>query len=157
LCRAADGGATTLNGRCLELVEASLPYAPFVEALRRLAQQLEPEELDAVFASGRRELAHLVPELGVADEPARASVSAQARLFELALGLLRRLGEHAPIVVVIEDLHWADRSTLDLLGFLIGNLSNERALIICTYRSDELHRSHPLRPFLVELDRQRSI
>jgi DNA-binding CsgD family transcriptional regulator len=160
LHRAAERGTTTLSGRCLELAEASLPYAPFVEAFRRLAQQLEPEQRSLLFGSGRRELAHLVPELELRDEHApddRASVSAQGRLFELVLGLLRRLGEQAPVVMVLEDLHWADRSTLDLIGFLIGNLGHERVLAICTYRSDELHRGHPLRPFLAELDRRRSI
>jgi ATP/maltotriose-dependent transcriptional regulator MalT len=156
---AATRGATTLSGRCFELVEASLPYAPFVEALRRLVQELDPEVRDAVFGSGRRELVHLLPELGPPGEraPERVSVSAQGRLFELLLGLIRRLGERVRVAAVIEDLHWADRSTLELLGFLIGNLSRERIVVVCTYRSDELHRGHPLRGFLAELDRGRSI
>src|SRR5262249_9461432 len=71
--------------------------------------------------------------------------------------VLQRLSEDAPVVAAIEDLQWADRSTLDLLGFLIRNLGRGRVLGICTYRSDELHRGHPLRPFLAELDRRRSI
>src|SRR5262249_56728306 len=74
------------------------------------------------------------------------------RLFELLLGVLRRLAERGPLLLVVEDLHWADQSTRDLLGFLVRNLRAGVALLL-TYRSDELHRRHPLRPFLAELDR----
>jgi DNA-binding CsgD family transcriptional regulator len=156
---ASEEGATPMTGSCFELAEASLPYAPFVEGLRRIVPELTPERRDFVFSAGRPELVHLLPELSAADdlEPDRVTASSQARLFELLLGVLQRLGEDAPVVAVIEDLQWADRSTLDLLGFLIRNLGRARVLEICTYRSDELHRGHPLRPFLVELDRRRSI
>jgi DNA-binding CsgD family transcriptional regulator len=81
----------------------------------------------------------------------------QGRLFELLLGLLERLGEERPAVLVVEDLHWADRSTRDLLAFLHRNLRRGRLLLMLTYRSDELHRRHPLRPFLAELDRDRRV
>jgi len=74
------------------------------------------------------------------------------RLFELLLGVVHRLAERGPLLLVVEDLHWADQSTRDLLGFLIRNLRAGVALVV-TYRSDELHRRHPLRPFLGELDR----
>jgi predicted ATPase len=74
------------------------------------------------------------------------------RLFELLLGVLHRLAERGPLLVVVEDLHWADQSTHDLLSFLVRNLRAGVALLL-TYRSDELHRRHPLRPFLAELDR----
>src|SRR5262249_6295668 len=56
-----------------------------------------------------------------------------------------------------EDLHWADRSTLDLVAFLVRALRGERVLVLLTYRSDELHRRHPLRPLLAELDRLRRV
>src|ERR671937_323816 len=74
------------------------------------------------------------------------------RLFELLLGVLHRLADRGPVLVVVEDLHWADQSTRDLVGFLARNLRAGVALVL-TYRSDELHRRHPLRPFLAELDR----
>jgi predicted ATPase len=61
------------------------------------------------------------------------------------------------LVLVVEDLHWADRSTRDLLAFLVRNLRHGRLLLVQTYRSDELHRRHPLRPFLAELDRGRQV
>src|SRR5919201_3534964 len=74
------------------------------------------------------------------------------RLFELLLGVLYRLADRGPVLLVVEALHWADRSTRDLLGFLHRNLRGAVALVL-TYRSDELHRRHPLRPFLAELER----
>src|SRR5436309_3104073 len=60
-------------------------------------------------------------------------------------------------VLVIEDLHWADRSTRGFISFLARSLSDERVLVIATYRSDELHRRHPLRPLLAEIDRQQRV
>src|SRR3712207_1453473 len=80
-------------------------------------------------------------------------VTPQARLFEALLALLDRLGQAAPVLLVIEDLHWADRSTRDFLVFLSRALCRERVLVVGTYRSDELHRRHPLRPVLAELER----
>ena len=111
-------------------------------------------------ASGRRgsggELARLLPELGddVAD-PVVTDVftTSSGRLFELVLGLLHRLALERPVALVLEDLHWADPSTLDLLDFLARNLVDERVLLVATYRTDELHRRHPLRPALAELHR----
>jgi ATP/maltotriose-dependent transcriptional regulator MalT len=100
-----------------------------------------------------RELARLLPEFG---EPAGAEDAgeARARLFEQILILFERLAEAGPLMLVIEDMHWADRSTRDLLAFLIRNQpSAEVVLIVATYRSDELDRAHPLRPLLAELDR----
>ncbi len=149
-------GAVVLSGGCLDLGEGSLPYAPVVEALRGLVRRADSEELEAVFGHGRSELARLVPDLGpVPEEPASGLRigSAQGRLFELLLGVLERLAARTPVVFVAEDLHWSDRSTRDLLGFLVRNLRDARVMLLMTYRSDELHRRHPLLPFLAELGR----
>jgi predicted ATPase len=78
--------------------------------------------------------------------------AAQARLFELLLGLFGRLGEEGPLVLVVEDLHWADRSTRNLLAFLVRNLHRERVLLVVTYRNDEPGQQQ-LGPYLAELDR----
>ncbi len=130
-----------------------MAYAPMVEALRSLARIVDPGELERVLGGAGGELARLVPELGVPAPGEQASGPlAPSRLFELVLGVLHRLAERAPVLLVVEDLHWADQSTRDLLGFLVRNLRAGVALVL-TYRSDELHRRHPLRPFLAELDR----
>jgi len=150
------GGGQVLLGGCIELGETALPYAPVVEALRGLGRGLEPAALDDLVGPGRPLLARLLPELGHGEEPAPAGLavgpSGQARLFEAFLALLERLADRSPTVLVVEDLHWADRSTLDLLAFLVRNLRSG-LLLVLTYRTDELHRGHPLRPFLAELDR----
>ena len=136
-----------------------MPYAPVAEALRGLVRRADPEELDVVLGQGRAELARLVPDLGpVAGAGGSASGalsygSAQGRLFELLLGVLERLAARAPVVFIVEDLHWSDRSTRDLLGFLVRNLRDVPVMLLFTYRSDELHRRHPLLPFLAELER----
>ena len=149
-------GGQVLLGGCIELGEGSLPYAPVVEALRGLGRGLEPAVLDELVGPGRPLLARLLPELGQGEESTSAGLavgsSAQARLFEAFLALLERLADRSPIVLVVEDLHWADRSTLDLLTFLVRNL-RAALLLVLTYRTDELHRRHPLRPFLAGLDR----
>jgi DNA-binding CsgD family transcriptional regulator/tetratricopeptide (TPR) repeat protein len=149
-------GGQVLLGGCIELGETALPYAPVVEALRGLGRGLEPAALDELVGPGRPLLARLLPELGPAEEPASAGLAAgssgQARLFEAFLAALERLAGRSPTLLVVEDLHWADRSTLDLLAFLHRNL-RAGLLLVLTYRTDELHRRHPLRPFLAELDR----
>jgi predicted ATPase len=162
LARARAHGALALVGGCLDVGEGVVAYAPMVEALRPLGELLGPEELERVLAGARPELARLVPELGapVASVSSRGgSVGAEAtgvlepgRLFELLLGVLHRLAERGAVLLVVEDLHWADRSTRNLLGFLVRNLRGGVALVL-TYRSDELHRRHPLRGFLAELER----
>jgi predicted ATPase len=99
-----------------------------------------------------RELARLLPELGVPDLDDTGQ--ARARLFEEMLGALEQLGRRSPVVLVIEDAHWADRSSRDLLTFLIGNQRAIGGLMtLVTFRSDELHRTHPLRPLLADLER----
>ena len=97
------------------------------------------------------ELAHLLPGLGT-PPGGRPGQAAQTRLFELLLGLLGRLGEQTPVGLVVEDLHWADRSTRDLLVFLARNLRHERLLLVVTFRSDEPGTDW-LRAYLAELDR----
>ena len=149
-------GAEVLQGGCILLGEGALPYAPVIEALRGLVRRTAATEVDSVFGQGRSELARLVPDLGPAAEDSASDLSiesAQGRLFELLLGVLERLAARSPVVFIVEDLHWSDRSTRDLLGFLVRNLRQAPVMLLLTYRSDELHRRHPLLPFLAELGR----
>jgi DNA-binding CsgD family transcriptional regulator len=137
--------ARVLQGGCLELGQAMLPFAPLVGVLRRLSQDLGPEQTHAAYGP---ELVRFLPgneSSGEAAEP--------VGLFEALLALLDRLDDAQPVVLVIEDLHWADRSTLDLVMYLARNLRDARVLLVATYRSDEMRRSHSLRPVLAELAR----
>jgi DNA-binding CsgD family transcriptional regulator len=149
-----DAGTRVLTGGCLELGSEGLPFAPFTAVLRDLVRELGPDGLAGLLAGGTiRELARLLPELGVPLATGDAG-EARARLFEQVLVLLERLAEPAPVVLAIEDAHWADQSSRDLLAFLIRNQrALDGVLILVTYRSDELHRTHPLRPLIAELDR----
>ncbi len=159
LARARASGATVLVGDCLQLGETGLSYAPIVGALRPVFRAATPERIDQLAGHGRTELAALFPDLGPQPRPAgrrdasHDASAAQARLFEIVLGVLRRLADDAPLVMVLEDIHWADASTRDLLRFVVRNVRDEPLLVLATYRSDELHRRHPLRPFLAELQR----
>ncbi|MGI5288815.1 helix-turn-helix transcriptional regulator [Nonomuraea polychroma] len=144
--------AMVLVGGCLELGTEGLPFAPFTAVLRGLVRKLGRDGVAALVPGGAtRGLARLLPEFG---EPDKDGPEARARLFELVLGLLERLAEERAVVLVVEDAHWADRSTRDLLSFLVRyQRIAGRLLIVVTYRTDELHRTHPLRPMLAELAR----
>jgi DNA-binding CsgD family transcriptional regulator len=151
---ASAAGARVLTGGCLELGTDGLPFAPFTSVLRGLVRDMGADAV-ASMLPGRttRGLARLLPELGEPDisgEPGEA----RARLFEEVLSALEHLTTLSPVVLIIEDAHWADRSSRDLLTFLIGNQRvMSGLLIVVTFRSDELHRTHPLRPMLATLDR----
>jgi predicted ATPase len=135
--------------------------------LRDLVQEIGADEIIAMLPGGRRatrELVRLPPELA-GDEPAdhtdegrtssdHGADEARARLFEEFLTLLGRLAEGRPMAVVVEDAHWADRSSRDLLTFLVRyQHSMPGVAIFVVFRSDEVYRSHPLRPLLAELSR----
>jgi DNA-binding CsgD family transcriptional regulator/tetratricopeptide (TPR) repeat protein len=150
---AARAGAQVLVGGCVELSTEGLAYAPFTAVLRQLVRERGRDEVVSLLPDGaRRDLARLLPEFG---EPTydNETETSRARLFEQFLTLLERLAESGPTVLVIEDIHWADRSSRDLIAFLSRNLGAAQVLILLTYRSDDLHRQHPLRPVLAELSR----
>jgi ATP/maltotriose-dependent transcriptional regulator MalT len=152
--RADASGAVTMSGECLELADAELPYAPIVAALRPLARERH-RAFDDLTAAERSELARLLPMVDAPPaEDDDSGAGAQARLFEVLLELLDCFATDRSALLVIEDLHWADRSTRSFVSFLARSLSDERLLVVATYRTDELHRRHPLRPLLAEIDRQ---
>ena len=131
-----SGGALVLTGDCVELGESELPYVPLVAALRPLARSGDPALTGRV---PRAPVAPLLPGLGPAAPSAhrrsgRRARRAQARLFEGLLSLLDGLGRGEPVLLLIEDLHWADRSTRAALAFLARSLGAERVLVVATYR-----------------------
>ncbi|MFF5286447.1 AAA family ATPase [Streptomyces sp. NPDC013171] len=153
---ACDQGAVVALGGCVELGADGLPFAPFAAALRALHRHL-PGELAAAAEGHEGELARLMPELGDPGSHEPADEDSTARLFELTVRLLERLAADRTIVLVLEDLHWADASTRHLLTYLLRTLRRGRITVVASYRADDIHRRHPLRPLLAELDRLRTI
>jgi DNA-binding CsgD family transcriptional regulator len=148
-----SGRALVLAGGCVELGAAGLPYAPFTAALRQLVHERGAAEVAELLGGrGTGELAGLLPEFGQPPVD-RDPDMARARLFELLLALLEALAARLPLVLVVEDAHWADRPTRDVLSFLVRNVRHAGMLLVVTFRSDELHRTHPLRLLLAELAR----
>ncbi|KJK35422.1 regulatory protein [Streptomyces variegatus] len=148
-------GAVVALGGCVEIGADGLPFAPFSTALRALRREL-PGELTAAAAGQEEELARLLPELGES-RAGRHDEDGMARLFELTARLLERVAAEHTVVLALEDLHWADASTRHLLSYLFRTLRTGRLVVLATYRSDDIHRRHPLRPLLAELDRLRTI
>jgi DNA-binding CsgD family transcriptional regulator len=150
---AAARGFTVLSGQCAELGD-SVPYLPLADALRGAAQSTGVR--DAL--SSRPALGRLLPEGGegpIADSD--RSGLARQQMFGGVLGLLAELAAATPVLLVLEDLHWADASTRDLVTFLSRMLHRERVALIGSYRTDDLHRRHPLRPVVAELLRLPSV
>jgi len=150
---AARRGFTVLSGQCAELGD-SVPYLPLADALRGAAQSSAVR--DAL--SSRPALSRLLPEGGegpIVDSD-RSGLARQQMLGGV-LGLLAELAAATPVLLVLEDLHWADASTRDLVTFLSRMLHRERVALIGSYRTDDLHRRHPLRPVVAELLRLPSV
>src|SRR5215207_2892575 len=148
-------GGQVLVGGCLQVGDVGLPYVPIVAALRGFAAEADHEELVAAAAKGLPALGRLLPEL--AHQPAAASLGEgleQLQLFDAVSSLLLRLAKHDPVLLILEDLHWADPSTRELVAFLHQTLRTGRLLLVASYRSDELHRHHPRWAWLAELGRR---
>jgi predicted ATPase/DNA-binding CsgD family transcriptional regulator len=147
-----------LEGGAVALGDDGLPFGPIVEALRALVRDVDPARIAAAAGPALPELARLVPELSsvasAAATPGGHADWLQVHIFEGVLRLLGRLGDESPVLLVVDDLQWADRSTRDLLAFLSRNARGERLLIVGTYRTDDLHRRHPLSGWLAEAERQ---
>jgi DNA-binding SARP family transcriptional activator/DNA-binding GntR family transcriptional regulator len=133
---AEERAVRVLRGRSIQLVGSGLPYLPLVDALRPVVAEIASIPLPVAL----RELPRLVPEL--AGDPTLAAdhgrTDARLRLFEEVLAVLDRLSATQPLVLVFEDLHWADESTLDLVAYLVHVVAGRRILVLATYRSDEV-------------------
>jgi DNA-binding NarL/FixJ family response regulator len=153
--RLEEDGWRALSGACVELGGEGLPFAPLVDILRMLVAGTPAAQLEPLVGPARPELAWLLPQLAEVDQP--PATARHGQLLEMVLGLVGRLAQDRPLLLVVEDLHWADRSTLELMTFLVRALREVPVLLVMTYRFDELHRHHPLRPLLASWERARSV
>lgn len=147
------GRATVLAGGCTDQSESGLPYAPFTAAIRGLLQARSVGEVVALIGTGSAgDLAWLLPEFGVPRALPDVAI-VRSRLFEVVRLLTETLARERPLVWMLEDLHWSDAGTRDLLRYLASNVAGVPALVLVSHRSDALHREHPLRRMLAELGR----
>jgi DNA-binding CsgD family transcriptional regulator/tetratricopeptide (TPR) repeat protein len=154
---AESAGHRFLVGGCVDLGDGAPPYDPLVAALRPWLKVLPPEEFARVVGPARSAVHQLIPDLEIGNEGDTAAdagaSSTQSSLYLQVLGLIERIAADAVTVIVLEDLHWSDRSTRDMLRFLVRNLTQGRVVLIGTYRTDELHERHPFLTLLAELGR----
>lgn len=149
---AAERRATTVTGVCVDLGDVGLPYLPFAVALGQLHTHPATREAVEEVARTRPALVRLLPALGGAAPAPIEDQSSRLQLFDGIAAVLTAVAEATgPLLLVLEDLHWADPSTRDVLRYLVARLRDERLLVVGSYRTDDLHRTHPLRPFLSEM------
>lgn len=143
----ARRGAPQLNGNCVP--DGSGAYSVFVSALRRFTRSLPQAEVARLFDGAARLSSVLLPELGLATETTAPAAE------DLAASLWHVLSRLPGALLVLEDVHWADGDSLRLLGYLAREIGDLRCFIVATYRTDELHRRHPLASLLSDLGRAR--
>ena len=153
-------GGKTLWGHCYEEGSLSLPYLAFVEALRSYVLDREPDDLRKELGSGATDVARIVSEirekLHVEQRETQNPEEDRYRLMQAVAAFLKNAAEVKPMLVILEDLHDADKGTLEMLAYVSRNLSGTRLLLVGTYRDVEVDRNHPLSAALAELRRASS-
>ena len=155
---AREESATVVAGGCDEQV--NFPFQPIVEALRHFLAHCPADERQSRLGPHAAELARLVPEIAeFADvdgglTPALDEDSERLRVFEAVATWLASAGAGGPVLLVLDDLHWADSATVLLLRHLVRRNAAERVLIVGTYRDTDVDRRHPLAATLADLRRE---
>jgi predicted ATPase len=144
-------------GRCHE-VEGAPAFWPWVQIVRAYGQELTQDELLSIMGPGAAAIAQVVSEVrerlpDLPPPPDLEPEQARFRLFDSITTFLKNAGRSKPLVLILDDLHWADKPSLLLLQFLARELRDARLLVIGTYREEELGRQHPLAQTLGELSR----
>jgi tetratricopeptide (TPR) repeat protein len=151
-------GAQVLWGRCYE-GEGAPAYWPWVQAIRSYVYERAPEALLSELGTGAADIAQIVSEVrerlpGLPPPPALEPEQARFRLFDSITTFLKNASRTQPLMLVLDDLHWADTPSLLLLQFLARELRDARFLVLGSYRDVELGRQHPLSHTLAELARE---
>ncbi len=138
-------GCVVVSGACSE-AELSLPYLPFLEAIGNHLETVNLEQTRARLGQAADELAQLFPQMGRPSAVGGDASQAKLRLFESILLLLRDAARSRALLLVLEDLQWADPATRELLDYATRRLRSTNVLMVATYRTDEMHRKHALLP-----------
>ena len=155
---AEERGAQVLWGWCYE-EEGAPPYWPWVQPIRFYVQHKDAEQFSAEMGPGAADIAEVVPEIrsklpGLDTPPALEPEQARFRLFDSITVFLKNAAQSQPLMLVLDDLHWADRSSLLLLEFLTKEIANTHLLLVGAYRDTEVSRRHPLSQSLGALIRE---
>ena len=155
---AGQRGAQVLWGRCYE-EEGVPPYWPWVQPIRSYVQMSDPELLSSLMGPGAADIIEIVPDLraklpGLEPSPVLEPEQARFRLFDSIITFLKNAAQSQPLMLVLDDLHWADRPSLLLLQFLAREMAASRLLVVGTYRDADLSRQHPLSETLAQLLRE---
>ena len=153
-------GARVLYGRCQP--ELGVPYQPFMDALGLYLRGCGDEELAAQMRDWGGELARMVPGLArrlphLPPPPAADAETERYQLFQAVSNLLSRASEAAPVVLVLEDLHWATKPTVLLFRHLVTSVEPMAALVVATHRHTDLSPTHPLREVLADVRREQGV
>ena len=152
-------GVQVLWGRCYE-EQGMPPYWPWVQAIRSYVRERDPEQLRSEMGAGAADIAEVVSDVKerlphLQPAPQLEPEQARFRLFDSIAFFLKTASQRQPLVLVLDDLHWADQPSLMLLQFVARELGGARLLLLGTYRDVELSRQHPLAETLGELTRER--
>lgn len=143
--------AAVLIGNCLPMGGAGIPYAPIVGWMRALIRRHGADQVRQwAGPAGWETLGVLLPGVGAARPDGDIE---RLQLSEAVTAVLERAAAENPLLIVLEDLHWADATTAQLARFLKTSLSRSPLVVLGTWRTDELHRKHPMRPWLTEMGR----
>ncbi|MEE8346318.1 MAG: protein kinase [Dehalococcoidia bacterium] len=150
--------AQVLWGRCYE-GEGAPAYWPWVQVVRSYVHDRDPQELMSEMGPGAADIAQVVSEVkerlpGLPTPPTLEPEQARFRLFDSITTFLKNASKSQPIILILDDLHWADKPSLLLLQFLARELRGARLMVLATYRDVELRRHHPLSQTLAELSRE---
>ena len=156
----AAGDFAVLYGRCDE--DQLFPFGPWIEMLGGALARVADAELPALLGAEGPELARLLPELrgrvpGLAAPGPSDPESELRHLYTAVVALVQRLARRRPVLAIIDDLHWADRSSLLLGRHLVRTSGLGPALLLGAYRDTELDEDHPLPPILADLERDRPL
>ncbi|HEV2637928.1 MAG TPA: AAA family ATPase [Actinocrinis sp.] len=156
--QAAGAGAFVLHGECIGLGGGVIPYAPLIEALRLFVGRVGEDEARRLAGEGWTQLRALISDFTGREPDLRRPgiLGSQIQVFGTVMRVLRHLGDHRPVVLIFENMHWTDPSTLDLVSYLTRSENDDRTLLICSHRTD-LAEDHPLRQVLAEPDFTRRI
>ena len=154
-------GMRVLNGRCTTLFPTnSTPYTVWKEVIKDYLQNCTPEQLQRAVGYYPGEICKIVPEIRqklimYADSPALDPEKERERLFEALSQFVANISKESPLLITLDDLQWADQSSLSLLHYIARGIRNERLLFLCSFRDTEVEENHPLSFVIADLNRER--